>query len=257
MIMKNRDWEERLQDGPYVVRPKHIQIKSIQDRVQTFEKKQIRFGLKRIIPITLFFAIIACVWIFNNPFPIHQVKVASTLSNNDVLRIIEQGETDPDMEMLYKEKVGNNGLLIFTKKIDTERQGMTWGVGYINELSHSWIRGGEAWFDFVSKTQYDLILKGGFKNLSPMYISAKEGTPFPILYGDLIDPKVSEIRISGDNHFQQNAKIINQVHGGHSLWFIFLPNSTNTPFKVEYMDSKGKVIEMYIANMEFNGTLIK
>src|ERR1700730_5316490 len=81
MDMKNRDWEERLQDGPYVVGPKHIQIKSIQERVQSFEKKQIRFGLKRMIPITLFFAIIACVWIFNNPFSIHQVKVASTLSN--------------------------------------------------------------------------------------------------------------------------------------------------------------------------------
>jgi hypothetical protein len=71
-----------------------------------------------------------------------------------------------------------------------------------------------------------------------MYISLKEGTLFPILYGDLIDPRITEIRISGENLFQQNAKIINQVHGGHSLWFIFLPNSTNTAFNVEYIDSK-------------------
>jgi hypothetical protein len=149
--MKNRDWEQQLLDGPYDVRPKHNQITSIKARVVNAGKKRIRSGLKWMVPITFLFAIITCAWIFNIPFPIQQVKLADTLSNNNILRIIEQGNPDPDRAMLYKENVGNNGLLIFTKKVNAERQGMTWEVGYVNKLSQNWIRGGETWVDTVQE----------------------------------------------------------------------------------------------------------
>jgi hypothetical protein len=245
--MNNNDWEERLQDGPYVVSPNHIQIKSIQERVHSVEKKRVRSGLKRMVSFTLIFAIIACFWIFKTHFPTHHDNVASDLSNNDILQKINQIHPDSDREILYKENVGNSGLLIFTKKINAVRQGMTWEVGYINGLSQSWISGGETWIDFVSQTQYEKGIKEGFKNLIPMYISAKEGSPYPILYGALVDPQVTQIRISGENNFQQTAKIISHVHGGFSLWFTFLPD-TKMAFKVEYMDKKGKVIMMHLAN---------
>lgn len=253
--MKNRDWEERLLEGPYDVRANKFQIEIIRERVLSTGRIKRRLGLRWMVPTMLLFGIIACVWILNIPFPIHQDKLASTLSNNDIMQIIEQGNPDPDREMLYKENVGNNGLLIFTNHINVERKGMTWEVGYFNGLSQSWISGGETWIDFVSKTQLEEGLKEGFNYISPLYISAKEGTPFPILYGPLIDHTVSQIRISGESEFQQTAKIISRVYGGYSLWFTFLPAITNTTFKVEYMDIDEKVIESYLAHVDSSGYL--
>jgi hypothetical protein len=253
MKMKNRDWEERLLEGPYDVTSNHIQIKSIRERVLSAGSKRRRLGLRWMIPTMLLFGIIACFWIFNTPFSIQQDKLASTLSNDDIMQIIEQSSPDPDREMLYKENVGNNGLLIFTNSINADRQGMTWEVGYINGLSQGWISGGETWIDYVSKTQYEEGMNEGFENVSTMYISAMEGTPFPILYGALIDPTVSQIRISGENEFQQTAKIIKNVHGGFSLWFTFLPDRTDTAFKVEYMDKDEEVIESYLVHVDSYG----
>jgi hypothetical protein len=253
--MKNRDWEERLLEGPYDVRANQIQIQNIRERVLNAGEKRKHFGLSWTMPIVLLFGMLFCVWIFNVPFQSPKQEVASTFTNDDILQIIDQSNPNPEREILYKENVGDNDQLIFTKIMNTERKGMTWEVGYIDGVSESWISGGEIWVDFVTRTQLEEGLKEGYKNIIPMYIGAKEYTPFPIIYGPLTNPRISQIRITGENDFQQIVKVIRHIHGGFSLWYAYLPDAMNTSFDIEFMDAEGNIIEIYNAIVDSNGVL--
>ncbi|WP_162255039.1 hypothetical protein [Paenibacillus sp. Soil522] len=69
---------------------------------------------------------------------------------------------------------------------------MTWEVGFLNSTSRgwNWVGGGETWNDFVTQTEYDEGLTKGFKrSITSMYISFKEGTPFPLIFGTTINPR--------------------------------------------------------------------
>jgi hypothetical protein len=244
--MTNMDWENQLKDGPYDAKAKQIHLNSIQKRISTSDKKQSRLGFNRLLPITLFLMIIAGGWIFSN-FLSQQttIELKKSLSDYDILQIIAQSYPDPNREMLYQENIGSNNNLIFTKKIESSRGKMTWEVGYINGVSQKWVKGGELEINLLSQSEVEEGLKAGYKNLSAMYIGAKEGTPFPILFGSFVDPKVTQIRISAENGYQQAAKIVKNAHGGYSLWYALLPDGTNSELKLEYMDRKGKVIENY------------
>jgi hypothetical protein len=259
--MNNQEWEERLRNGPYVdgIGPKKAQIRSIQEKVLEGQKGRRTYtGLRWIVPVSLCLAIITGVMLFNNPLQIHQEKSVASLTDHDLLKIIDQKKSDSGREMLYKENSGDNGILIFTKKLSAEKAGMTWEVGYINSTSRgwNWVSGGETWIDFVTKTEYDEGLTKGFKRgLTSMYISFKEGKPFPLMFGTTIDPRIAQVRITADNDLQQLAKIVRDVHRGYSLWFAYLPDRRNSTLKVEGMDAKGTVIETQQAHIDNNGLL--
>jgi hypothetical protein len=247
--MNNQKWEERLRNGPYVdqIGPKKIQIKSIQEKVLKGQQGRRTYtGLRWIVPVTLCLVIIAgAMMLSDNPFQMHQEKSATSLTDRDLLKIIDQEKPAPHREMLYKENSGDKGILIFTKKLSPDQAGMTWEAGYINPTSQGWkwVGGGETWIEFVTKTEYDEGLIKGFKRgLTSIYISFKEGTPFPLMFGTTIDPRIAQVRITDANNVQQMAKVIRDAHGGYSLWFAYLPDRRNTTFKVEGMDAKGTVI---------------
>ncbi|SED12324.1 hypothetical protein [Paenibacillus sp. GP183] len=176
-------------------------------------------GLRWIVPVSLCLAIIASVMLFNNPLQIHQEKMAASFTDRELLKIIDQKNPDPSREMLYKENSGENGILIFTKKLSTEKPGMTWEVGYINSKSQgwNWVSGGETWIDFVTINEYNEGLTKGFKRaLIYKYISFKEGAPFPLMFGTTIDPRIAQVRITDDNDVQQMAKVVRDAHRGYS-----------------------------------------
>jgi hypothetical protein len=260
----NRDeWEERLQNGPYVDRigPKRNQINTIQDKVLRADQGRRAYtGLGWIVPVTLCLAIIVGVFILNNPFQQHQEKSAASLTDRDLLTIMDQENPDPRREMLYRENIGDKGILIFTKKLSAEQTGMTWEAGYINSTSRgwNWVGGGETWIDYVTNTEYDQGLREGFKRgLISVYISFKEGAPFPLMYGTIIDPRITQVRITDDNNLQQMAKVVRYAHRNYyTLWFALLPDRKDATLKVEGMDTKGTVIETHQAHIDNNGLLM-
>jgi hypothetical protein len=259
--MNNQEWEERLRNGPYVdgIVPKKAQINSIQEKVLLAKKgRRTITGLRWIVPITICLAMIVGVFILNIPLQTQLKKSAASLTDRDLLKIIDQKKPDPGREMLYKENNGGNGILIFTKKLSAEKPGMTWEVGYINSTSQgwSWVSGGETWIDFVTKPEYDEGLTKGFKRgLTSMYISFKAGTPFPLMFGTTIDPRIAKVRIKDDKDLQQMAKVVRDAHRGYSLWFAYLPDRRNTTIKVEGMDAKGTIIVANQAHIDNNGLL--
>jgi hypothetical protein len=261
--MNNQEWEERLRNGPYVdgIGPKKAQIRSIQEKVlRAGQGRRAHMGLRWILPVTLCLAIMAGTLILNNPFQTHQEKSAASLKDRDFLEIMDQENSDPHREMLYKEIIGDNGILVFTKKLNDEKGEMTWEVGFINSTPRgwNWISGGETWIEYVTKEEYEQGLTNGFKRgITTMYISFKEGTPFPLVFGTIIDPRIVQIRITDDNNEQQMAKVVRYAHRNYALWFAFQPDRRNTTFKVEGMDAKGTVIMTQQAHIDNNGLLMK
>lgn len=99
------------------------------------------------------------------------------------------------------------------------------------------------------------LIKGFKRGLTSM-ISFKEGAPFPLMFGTIIDPRIAQVRITDDKGLQQMAKVVREAYRGYSLWFALLPNLRNTKLNVEGMDGKGRVIFTNEAHIDHNGGLL-
>lgn len=134
-------------------------------------------------------------------------------------------------EMLYKKSVGDDVMLVFSK-MQKQSSRVTLGIDYYEWDSQKWNRQQRASYaidEDLSKTEKGLIT------------SWYELDTTPIFYGVIIDPGISQIRITNEEqHIQEMAEIIvDEV--GYSYWIAALPPQNDT-YNVETIDAEGSII---------------
>lgn len=165
-------------------------------------------------------------------------------SDDNLIKLINKTAGENKRHILHKEMIDDNSMWLFTRTNISDQKKMLWEVGYIN-----WSSGKLDWenedsnkleIDFVSNIEYsnaidtEQILRFQSQQLT-------SGSSSQIIYGSIANQRVSEILISDRDHIKKEAKLIKDVHGGYSLWYVIVPNILEH-YTVEALDKDGGIL---------------
>jgi hypothetical protein len=151
----------------------------------------------------------------------------------------------PFMQIVHEEPV-NGGTLLFIKRY-YQKDGTDLEIEYLRKtwFGWKWTWGGM----FGSGGNL-----GGTKSvLSYMIMPKVKGinTPFPIIYGDILDPSVNNVIVveNSSTPIKYTAKIA-KSKTGHTVWFAYLPDSSTASYEVKALNTNGDIV----ASKTINGT---
>lgn len=125
-------------------------------------------------------------------------------------------------KMVYQENL-NNGVVVFTKRV--AGYATIFDAGYIKKglLGWKWVWG------------------GGYSGYSGQYFQQASGTPFPMLFGDIDNPQIAEVKLTDQEHkSSEDAKIAG--NGDDKVWFAFVKTSAGPVFKIDELSASGEVL---------------
>lgn len=111
--------------------------------------------------------------------------------------------------------------------------------------------------EYVRKTLFGWkwVWGGGFSTtvtnsaLSYMSMSKldKISTPFPMIFGNVLDPSIKSITAEIKESGVHRAKLI-KVNSEKTIWFVFLPSLAVPPFEINGFNQEGELIADKIIN---------
>lgn len=158
-----------------------------------------------------------------------------------LLQKLEIADSSSDC-ILYHQTWEEDGILVFSSTLDEDHKGMVWRANFLRIIDGDWKwYGGEVLnIDFPAKQAVE-------QGIAPIYtfVSPHETTPFPLIYGDTMNPRVSSVVITDPNGLEQSATYFRGIWGGHSLWFAILSNLSGPEYTIQELDSEGRTIGTY------------
>lgn len=204
---------------------------------------------KRIIGMTailmllsavLFYAII---YVMERPGGLSDRRMSRALELNSILHIplgktpdnaVEQFRGPSSMYVIHREPV-RGGTLLFMKRpyqagshhLQVEYVRKTW-IGW------KWVWGGGYGIGESSQSVTALNYMG-LPELDSI------STPFPMVFGDILDPSIKKVNVKIRGEGSYNAKLTS-AEAGRMIWFVFLPSPASTPFDIEGYNEEGTLI---------------
>lgn len=203
---------------------------------------------KRIVWITttliLFSAALfyALVFVNDRPGGLSDRRMSHAMELSDTLHI-PLGETPEDaiqqfrgfqsMQVIHREPV-DGGILLFMKRFNQDASNLQ--VEYVRKtwLGWKWVWGGgfANGESLQTKTAINYMSMPKLDNIS---------TPFPMVFGDVMDPSIKNITVEIKGKGKHNAKLT-EVDSSKKIWFVFLPSSASIPFDIEGFNAEGNRI---------------
>jgi hypothetical protein len=142
----------------------------------------------------------------------------------------------PSMQVIHREPV-KGGILLFLKRY-YQQDGTDLQVEYVRKtwLGWKWVTGGGF------GTGGTMLSNSGLDYMGMPKIEGIQ-TPFPIEYGDVLDPSVKHVIIvvNGKSPGIYAGRLAGS-ETGHTIWFTFLPPYVSTPFEIEGLNAKGDIV---------------
>ncbi len=153
----------------------------------------------------------------------HTNKDAATVEE-----AIKQSGRHADI-MLYQEKV-KNGVLVFFKS-DVGNNEYALNAGFVKKSLFGW-----KW------------VWGGSTGENEQYFPSVKGTPFPLLFGEIIDNAIKQVIISDKEHsYAKTADI--EGSGNDRIWFVFPDESGGPDFDIVWQSNEGEVFNLESVNV--------
>lgn len=204
---------------------------------------------KRIVWITttliLFSAVLFYTLVFVNDRPggLSDRRMSHAMGLNGTIHIplgktpedaIQQFRGFPSMQVIHQEPV-EGGILLFMKRFNQE-DANNLQVEYVRKtwLGWKWVWGGGFAIGESQQTKSAL-------NYMSMPIIDNISTPFPMVFGDVMDPSIKNVTVDIKGKGKHNAKLT-EVDPGKTIWFVFLPSSASTRFEIEGFNEEGDLI---------------
>lgn len=147
---------------------------------------------------------------------------------------VQQFRGLPSMQVIHREPV-EGGILLFVKRFN-EKDASNLQVEYARKtwLGWKWVWGGGFAIgeSLQTKSALNYMSMPKIDNIS---------TPFPMVFGDVLDPTIMNVTVEIKGKGKYNAKLI-EVDPGKMIWFVFLPSSSSTPFDIEGFNEEGDLI---------------
>ena len=143
------------------------------------------------------------------------------------------------MQVIHREPV-KGGVLLFIKRF-YQQEGSDLQVEYVRKtwLGWKWVWGGGFG---IGGSKSPLSAKSALNYMS-MPKEKNISTPFPMVFGDVLDPSVKNVTVvvRGADPGKYFAKLAGE-DTGHKIWFAFLPSAAAAPYDIEGFNEKGDLI---------------
>ncbi|MCM3781702.1 hypothetical protein M3231_01835 [Neobacillus mesonae] len=209
------------------------------------KNKRIRSAILLVlISIALFFAV---VYLNERAGGFADWRMAKALGINDgIIRIplaqtpeeaveLFRGDSSSSVHHFIHQEPVDGGMLVFQKRYKQEITSNL-QVEYVRKawLGWKWVWGGG--YSIGEGTRYDTAVTymsmPKVKNLS---------TPFPMVFGEIIDPAVKGVTINLNGNGEYEAKLV-EVDQQTMIWFVILPSTTSTPYEIKGFNEVGDII---------------
>jgi hypothetical protein len=227
--------------------PSDEQIRTIIDKVREGDRRK---G-KRLLWITAA-AVLAClvlvigaVYVYDMPGGIADRRLSQAAGVEGTWRIpigrtpeeaVQKFRHFPFMQVVHKETV-DGGVLLFIKR-DYQKDGTDLQLEYVRKtwLGYKWVWGGGYGIGHSKLTTPAI-------NFMSLPRVAGIEAPFPIVFGEIVNPSIHGVNIStaGERPGNYTAKTYTDPESGVTIWFAILPSSAAAPYQIEALDANGAV----------------
>ncbi|WNF35228.1 hypothetical protein RJD24_12200 [Bacillaceae bacterium IKA-2] len=140
-------------------------------------------------------------------------------------------------EILHKEVV-EHGVVVFyipnIKSPDEEVSASELGAIFIKKTLFGW----EGTFN---RGGYSTSIPENFTSKYLPQFGTENNSPFPILFGEIINPEITQMNIiSDENNILHEAKVI--TTGYHKIWFVFLDEEKQLDYEVQGLSYTNEII---------------
>ena len=151
---------------------------------------------------------------------------------------IEQFRQSSTMQVIYKEPV-KGGMLVFMERPDP-RDSTNLQIEYIRKtwLGWKWVWGGGYSISLHEKNAVNYMSMPELAHIT---------TPFPAVFGEVMDPSIKNVTIEIKGKGKYIAKLV-KVGPEKIIWFAILPSSGSSPFDIKAFNEQGDLSAMKTIN---------
>jgi hypothetical protein len=163
---------------------------------------------------------------------------------------VQKLQHNTSMQFIHKEPV-KGGTLLFIKRY-VHKDGTDLGIEYLRKTWFGWKW---TWGGMFGSGQ---SIEGAKSVLNYMVMPNITGinTPFPIIYGEVLDASVNNVIVveKGSTPVKYTAKIAGSKTG-HTIWFAYLPISAAASYEIQALNSNGDIIATKAIQPQDSGQL--
>lgn len=187
----------------------------------------------------------AFVFVNDKPGGLADWRMSHYMGLNGIIQIplgktpedaVQQFRNYPSMQVIYREPI-DGGILLFIKRF-YQKDGNDLQVEYARKTWLGWKWGWGGGYGIGGSLQTKAAL-------NYMSIPEVEGisTPFPIVFGDVLDPSVNKVTVEtkGKDTGNYEAKLTD-LNNENRIWFVLLPSADYTSFEIKGFNAEGKLI---------------
>ncbi|WP_145040602.1 hypothetical protein [Paenibacillus sp. Y412MC10] len=209
--------------------------------MQVKHKRIIRFAAKLIfLSVVLFYAFI---YVMERPGGLTDRRMSRALGQDNILHIplgktpdnaVEQFRGPSSMHVIHREPVSGGTLLFMKRPYQAGSHNLQ--VEYVRKTRIGWKWAWGGGYGIGESSQSIAALNYmGMPELDHL------STPFPMVFGDILDPSIKKVSVKIKGKGSYNAKLT-AAEAGRMIWFVFLPSPASTPFDIEGLDGEGNLI---------------
>lgn len=201
----------------------------------------------------------AFIYIYERPGGIADWRLSRALGQSETIQIplgdtpedaVGQFRRSPSAQMIHREAV-DGGMLLFYKRLD-DQDSNNLQVEYTRKtwLGWKWVWGGGYGIGNVHQAKSALNYMG-------IPVLKKVPTPFPIVFGDVLNPSVKKVNVEaeGTGEGTYHAQII-EIASGERIWFAFLPSAAVPSYDIKVWGDKNVLIaEKNITDLQDMGPI--
>lgn len=204
---------------------------------------------KRIIGITALLMLLstvlfcAIIYMMERPGGLSDRRMSRALGQKVTLHIplgktpdkaVERFRGPSSMEVIHREPV-KGGILLFMRRYN-QTDSSNLQVEYVRKtwMGWKWVWGGGFGISesLQSKSSLNYMSMPKLDHIS---------TPFPMVFGDILNPSIKNVTVKSQNNGTYQAKLAT-VGNEKMIWFVFLPSAISTPFDIEGFTEEGNLI---------------
>jgi len=193
-----------------------------------------RILLKRLIPVVSVLIILVVVYVYTFQLSQFAKTPEEALIKNgmNISRIV------------YEEKVKDGVVVFLIKSINNDSDYIS-SAQYVKQNLFGWKRiwGGEHSGNIT-------------QSFTSQYFDYVKDTPFPMIFGEVKDPKIGHIMIKDiDNNKEKEAQIVGNV--SNRMWFVSLDMNDGPRFKISALSNANEVLESEDIRTDLNQYTVK
>ncbi|GAB6990242.1 hypothetical protein [Paenibacillus pini] len=198
-----------------------------------------------IVLIVALFLLYAFVVVNDKPGGLSDWRMSRVIGLKSTIRIpigktpdeaVQKFRMFSSMDVIHRERVDGGSILFINRS--PQKEGSYLQVEYVREtwLGWKWVWGGGYGIGKSDSPQAKPAL-----NYMSMPEVENVSTPFPIVFGDILDSSIKNVTVESKSIGKHKAKL-SAINSEKRIWFVLLPSLEFIPFVIKGFNEKGELL---------------